>query len=453
MIAFFDGNGTFNDLLVVFRSRLVEQFPQPGQLVHLLEEAMPPEKVKMISRDGLNYRSYTLPGSVCEVALTPYNFAAGGIVRFHDGQFRAVTTTLPRQLGQVFLDRSFEQNRLHIALHQQGSQLLLEDTEELKHVHNPAGSLTLQQAILHRAASHDVPERLTLHWTEKQKGQRTLGKLVFLLGSLAGTPHIESRGGPHDGHLALTWKDQRTRWTLRLPNKAEPGPVLEIADLTPVDQLKQRAVQLRQQELSERQKRLAAGQSQQRLERGIAGVTLGSPRGEVNNQFPANDQTIVVAQAETLAVRFARPATKEFLWQELVARFNPEQKLVEARFRFRDAPGKNGSAARKLETLKQKYGAPHEVPGSWQGVWSAKGKTVLYRWQDDLTVVTWQQDSGGVELTVRDCPAAQPDGVPLVPLALLDRGPEGCRLGDRQAEVLARFKGQKPAQPGGPCCS
>ncbi len=448
VVACFDPAGILTDLLVLYRTRQSERVPQPGQLAHYLEESVPPRQVQTVTHDGLTRRRYTLPAGVWEAALTPHNFAVGAVVRFSDGQ-PAGSATLPRTLGDVQLDQSFEQNRLRIALHQQGNPLVLENADDLKHVANPVPGLTLTQAALHRADPHDLPARLALQWTAEQKAQRSLAKLAVPLFAVAGTPHIEAGGGP-EGQLTLSWQDARTRWTLRLPNKVEIGPSLEVADRTPPDQLARTAATVREREAAERRQRITAGTPRQRLNREVEGVALGQGRTAVTARFPADDQAAVLALPDVLAVRFLRPAVGGLVWQELEARFDADKKVAEVRFRFRDGSGKAGAVARKLETFKQKYGAPQVLPAPWATVWSARGKAVLYRWQDDTTVVTWQQDGSGVELTVRDCPAAHPAGVPLPPLTVLARGLDGCHLGDARTDVLARFTHQKPAQPGGP---
>lgn len=419
VVACFDPAGILTDLLVLYRTRQSERVPQPGQLAHYLEESVPPRQVQTVTHDGLTRRRYTLPAGVWEAALTPHNFAVGAVVRFSDGQ-PAGSATLPRTLGDVQLDQSFEQNRLRIALHQQGNPLVLENADDLKHVANPVPGLTLTQAALHRADPHDLPARLALQWTAEQKAQRSLAKLAVPLFAVAGTPHIEAGGGP-EGQLTLSWQDARTRWTLRLPNKVEIGPSLEVADRTPPDQLARTAATVREREAAERRQRITAGTPRQRLNREVEGVALGQGRTAVTARFPADDQAAVLALPDVLAVRFLRPAVGGLVWQELEARFDADKKVAEVRFRFRDGSGKAGAVARKLETFKQKYGAPQVLPAPWATVWSARGKAVLYRWQDDTTVVTWQQDGSGVELTVRDCPAAHPAGVPLPPLTVLAR--------------------------------
>jgi hypothetical protein len=449
VVTSFDPAGTLREVLVVYRARAVEHLQRPAQLAHLLEEATPRDQVKASPADGLSYRRYNLDGVIVEAALTRHSAAAGAVVRVHDGQ-PAGATDLPRAVGNVHLDRSFEQNRLHVAVHLQGNPLVLDTVEDLKQVANPVPNLKLLHTELHRAGQFDVTERVTLRWTADHKGHLSLGKLAAQLGAVAGTPHLAVVGGAGDGHLALTWQDERTRWTMKVPNKADAGPELEVADRTPAAQLPQYAARVRDRELQERKQRLNGGKPQQRLERVLLGVSLGGPRAEVAGRFKQDEQTAVLARPDTLAVRFARPAAQGVLWQELVTRFDAGQKVVEVRFRFRDASAKGGEVAKQLEALREAYGAPRELPAPWAGVWSNKGKPVLYRWQDDATVVTWQQDGGGVELTVRDCPVAHPDGVPLPPLALLDRGPKGCLLGEARADVLARNKGAKLTQPDGP---
>src|SRR5439155_1624962 len=78
--------GVLRDLTVIYRARLNERIPQPAQLAHLLEEATPADRVLAGLHGGLDYRAYDLDGVVAEAAVIPHNFAAGGVVRFHDGR-------------------------------------------------------------------------------------------------------------------------------------------------------------------------------------------------------------------------------------------------------------------------------------------------------------------------------------------------------------------------------
>src|SRR5262249_34334489 len=68
----------------------------------------------------------------------------------------------------------------------------------------------------------------------------------------------------------------------------------------------------------------------------------------------------------------------------------------------------------------------------------------LYRWRDDVTVLTFQADAFGAELVVRNCPRDHPDGAPLPPLEYLDRGIRNCTLGDAKDAVLRKWGVAKP---------
>ena len=58
--------------------------------------------------------------------------------------------------------------------------------------------------------------------------------------------------------------------------------------------------------------------------------------------------------------------------------------------------------------------------------------------------MTYQKDSGGSEVALRDCPLEQPTGVQLPPLRFCSRGVEHCVLGDALDEVRKHWQVTKP---------
>jgi hypothetical protein len=69
---------------------------------------------------------------------------------------------------------------------------------------------------------------------------------------------------------------------------------------------------------------------------------------------------------------------------------------------------------------------------------------VLYCWQDDRTVLTYQRDADGVEVGVRERGTADDEDAALPPLQFCSRGVARCVLGDARSDVLERWKVPQP---------
>ncbi len=128
-------------------------------------------------------------------------------------------------------------------------------------------------------------------------------------------------------------------------------------------------------------------------------------------------------------------------------RFGADGMVIELRTRYGEgATGANWIGA-LVSGLKRKYGAPTESRGTWAAIWAdlpaRKPTATIYRWQDDLTVLTCQRDAWGVEVTLHDASGPDPSAAPAPP-ALLPRGPAGeLALGATRDEVQ-RLAGGKP---------
>src|SRR5208337_4254620 len=69
---------------------------------------------------------------------------------------------------------------------------------------------------------------------------------------------------------------------------------------------------------------------------------------------------------------------------------------------------------------------------------------ILYRWEDDVTILTCQRDSEGVELTLLDRPAEYENGLDLGEFQCVSVGPKDCTLGTTKAALLEAWKDSKP---------
>ena len=105
---------------------------------------------------------------------------------------------------------------------------------------------------------------------------------------------------------------------------------------------------------------------------------------------------------------------------------------------------------RLLSVLKNAGGEPTPQPAPWAGLWSdlppQEPKPAIFRWTDDVTVLTCQRDGGGAEVMLREWPADktldQLDDV-LPPLRFCDEGAAGVTLGQSRADVLKKFPAHK----------
>ena len=135
-------------------------------------------------------------------------------------------------------------------------------------------------------------------------------------------------------------------------------------------------------------------------------------------------------------------------------RFGRDDRLAEIRVRYQEGPGKPDDHHQSLlAALKAVGGEPRISPAPWAGLWSdlpaQEPKPALYRWADDVTLLTCQRDGGGAEAILRDWPAGlTPDQVEeaLPPLLFCDVGAGGVLLGQTRAEVYAKFPNPKPIE-------
>jgi hypothetical protein len=226
--------------------------------------------------------------------------------------------------------------------------------------------------------------------------------------------------------------------------------------------LKQRAETAVQFDRREREQRLAEDKPRTRLSRsvalpehGIDELRLSMTRQQVQAALPGSRSVRVLPLSDGVNILFTNepPPTAAFWPRQLFIRFGSDNRVAELRVRYQDGP----HAATKenpclFEMLRKKAkSAPASLPASWAGLWTDLRTTkppVQYRWLDDTTSLTYQHDTGGSEVTLRECPADKPTGIELPPLAFCDRGVVGCSLGDALADVRKRWQISKPLLAG-----
>ena len=454
--AFLDRKQSLTEVHVVYRAKINELFPEPQQLaLPLVEHGFPSEKPA--SSPGLARENWNGGGLAYEVAVLTRGSVGGALVRVGSKSGEpSRTDVVPRDFGAVNLDRSFEQNRVDLAPDQSGKSLEIKDAVALARITQPATKFALDAAVLKREADADLLARLTLRWPADQNSN-ALGQLVLPLWAAYGPAGLESAEEASGGLFTLTWQDETTRLRLRLPFE-DKSPELVAEDSRGPSALKTRLEAAAAFDRRERQQRLAAGKPHERLARfvqlpshGIDDLRLGMTREQVQAILPGARSLRVMALSDGFNVLFLNepPVTATYWPRQLFVRFGSDNRVAEIRVRYQEGPHASGpKSPGLLDKLRAKpNGVPETLPASWVGLWTdvpTRKQPVFYRWLDDVTCLTYQRDRGGIEVTLRDCPLDQPQGVELPPLLFCGRGVEGCVLGDTQDELHKRWQVRKP---------
>jgi hypothetical protein len=460
VFAFLDGSDRLTQVLVVYHERTEEYFPRPADLAFLVREQLT-DAVAAAAEDagghGLRRHVYGLGDLSCDVTVVGRNNAVGGLVRCLSAAGSPGPQGLPRDLGAVHLDRSFEQNRLRLAPEQRGEEVRSERPDVLAGIRSPLPDRHLAAALLQRAGVSDLVARLTLHYQVEQTPP--LPQTVLPLWAAWGPAQVEGIDDDNGGHLALQWEDAKTRYTLRLPHQTTDRIDLEVADRHASQELERRVADAVAFDRAERQAHFAAGKLLTRLPRsaGLDTIRLGMERPAVEKLLPGGKGVFGGKLPDGFVVTFAGnpPRGAAVMVRQLFLRFDAAGRLAEMRARYQDTSPPNAPARGLpglLAGLKQRGGAPETVPAAWASAWpelpARKPAPVCYRWLDDATLLTCQTDGAGAEVIVRDRPADQEGGVALAPLEYLPRGPEGCSLGDGRDVLLRRWNVTEPVLAG-----
>ncbi len=445
VLALFDGSDGLNKIVVTYRPGVAPLYPAPRDLACQLEQRG--VTGKDAKAPGLLIRSYAFGGFSCDAVIVSRGNPIGAFARFDAGPCAA--GTLPRDFGAVHLDRGFEQNRLRLAPDEVGLSVRGTRPNVLAQVTSPLRRVKPIQAIVERTGDQDVTARVRLRFAAE--ATTTLHETALRLWAEGGTAHLDGQEDENGGHLVLVWEDGRTRLTLRWPYATGEALELDAEDISGTDPA-HRAANVAAFDNGERKARLAAGKPLTRLQRHLdsPSVHLGASPALVQQGLPRGENVAKQKLADGLLVTFtgeAAPKTPHVARQSLV-RYGPDGKVIELRTRYAEGTtGGNWSQA-LLNGLKRRYGVPAEAPGPWASVWpdlpARKPAATLYRWQDDLTVLTCQRDAWGVELTLRDLSGSDAAAEPLPPPEYLPRGPAGeVTLGTSREDVL-KAAGAKP---------
>jgi hypothetical protein len=451
VVGFFDDADRLADLWITYRSGFSELFPTPAELARLLEEQSFKGE-EQPTATGMFSRVYHLGNVHGEISVVVHGAGVGALVRLNGGKDGKITANLSRDFNGANLDRSFEQNRFRLTPHQRGDKPLNVHGKAITELRNPLAVLQLAGAELRREPGHDLAAALVLRYVVNNTGPPPLHKLVWPFWTTLGPGQVQGVSDKNGGHLALTWDDARTRYTLRLPYETSQPEELEISDRQGHKHLAERETAARTLDRQEREQRLKARKPLVRIARNLEQIELGMTREQVMQVLPRGRAVQKRDIPGGLTVLFTgEPVpTDSYLVRQMFIRFDDAGRVVELRARYVDGPAgeKTVWMADLLKKLIKRAGAPTESPSPWAKIWTdlprQKPTALLYRWQDDVRVLTYQLDAGGFELGLRDCSADPETGQPLSPLEYLPRGPANVPLGISRQKLLQKWGIKQP---------
>jgi hypothetical protein len=443
VVTLFDGSDRLSEILVTYRPGIATLYRTPRDLASGLEQA------GLAAKDGkapgLALRSYNVGGFTCDAAVVARGNPIGAFADFH-GE-RPAPSALPRDFGAVHLDRSFELNRARLAPEQAGASVRTDRRPALAKVASPLRGAPTTQVALERAGEHNATGRIVFR-SDGDSAPVPLQEVALRLWTEGGPARITGHEDDGGGSLALTWEDGRTRLTLHLPYDGAHAVELQAEDASGSEPAR-RAADAAAFDRQERQTRLAAGTPWTRLPRHLDNdaVTLGSTRAAALQGLPRGEGVIrqdIADGITVLATGPAPPGSASVARQSFV-RFGRDGKAAELRTRYGEGQTGGNVGQAVLNALRRHFGVPEELPSPWARVWddgpARRPAAALYRWSDDVTVLTCQRDAWGVEVTLRNADAAdEPDLAP----QYLPRGPAGeLALGATRDQVL-RLAGDRP---------
>jgi hypothetical protein len=420
VVACFDVGDQLSEVLVIYGAGISQEYPQPVQLGHRLEEHTPGETLP----GGLPRRRYPLSGTVCQVIGTPGSPYAGAIVQLGKA---STAVGLPRDFGPLSLDRSFGMNRSQAAPQLVGGRLVLDDAKLLSGLRLPLPLAERETILLQRDPSLDLVASLTLQYKPTPR-RRSFANTALPLWQAFGAAPIS--GSTKDvGRLVLCWEDRKTSYTLALPHEAEAAPELVIADRAEGEALRQRAETVHALDLQARRERLQKQRPWIRLPRELERVQLGQTRAEVLAQLPRGEHVLKRELPDGLLVTFlGASGNSAKQTRELFVHFGPTGRTDAVRVRYTDT--RPGATRAYMKALQVRLGMPDEGA-------SPTGPRVLH-WTDDRSDMVCQLDSSGLDVVLRDWPPDS-DRVAESEIEYLPCGLADCVLGMSRRDLLRKW--------------
>jgi hypothetical protein len=438
--AFVDAKGDLVEILIDYRPVLeAQQLYKAEQFAGSVEEMRASHAEDL----GVDFprRVWDLPECQMCVTLTRRNDSIGAVATVRTPKFleqRFSGGTLPRDLGTVSLDRTFEANRRLSDWKKRASTLVLSE-KAIKDVTNPLPTRTPTRIELVREVKGiDLLGSAAFEFSEPTKTtSEALGEIARPLFASLGRPIFDYRNEGRGPTVDVKFRDAETAYVLSFPQHRSQPISLVIADVSTKPSA-ERETAARAQDLKDRTSRMSAGSPLKRLPRSLEGIELGMTKAEFLKALPDLPQLSKrdLPGGAVMASFLGTPASGDAVVREWFGRFEADR-LVELRIRYADVPNNRpGTFHRKLDALKAECGAAESIvtPSAWTDL-AAKSTVVRLGWQDDVTVLIVRQEPFGLEATLRDCPLDHPEGTPMPPLEYLSRGTSHVTLGMSKEQI------------------
>jgi hypothetical protein len=383
---------------------------------------------------------------------------AGAVARIGAGQGTFAAGSLPakpREIGVLHLDKSFDQNRVALdPTARPQHDVEVTRAEAIAKVRQPVTNPRPMSVVLTRDGDSNLLASIGVRWPNEEN-KNAFARLLVPLWAAYGGARMEGVEDDNGGYMVFVWEDEQTRYAMRLPYVDVRPPELLITDRSSGDTRNKRPNVTETFDLEQRKARLLANKPLDRLPRWLYlnQVRLGMSRAEALAALPKREtlHTLEIADGLNVVVMVDAPKEATHWVKQIFIRFTPgaQGHVAEIRVRYQEGPAAPSPQAPGLFDLLRKApsGEPDVVPSTWAEMWTdlpaKKFKPVQYRWLDDRTVMTYQRDGGGSEVTLRDCPLEYPLGQPLPPLQFCLRGLPELILGQERDAVLKRWKAEK----------
>jgi hypothetical protein len=455
-VAFFDNRDCLSEAWITYGESARGRFPQPAHLAYRISPD-PSATTSGAETSGSPSHAFKAAGFEYDMLFPSPGSGVGAIVRIATDKKPLFNIPLPRDFGDLHLDRTFEQNRLRLRPDRRSDILTLSDSKALARIIHPISQPKPDQATFRKAPGHDLLAGISVRYPLGAEGAPPLHQILATLWQNAGVAEVHERYDDDNMYLAFEWHDPQTRYALRLPFTSPAPIIFEATDARQPAEDGERQAAAAAFDRKERAERFRSGKLFTHLGRSLERFELGMPRAQAEQLIPAGKSVVRHDIPGGFAITlFRRPGESEaYVLRRISVRFGKGDKVAELRCRYGDGdPSVANSdwSTEILNPLKKQAGAPLGLAPSWSKFFAdspaQKPDPVCLSWQDDTTALTYQRDAGGVEVILRDCPVDDEDGAPLPPLEYLPQGSGECLLGASRAELLHKWNIEKPVVVG-----